>query len=151
MKSNTEMDIIVAHKILSWNCTTHNILWDGRRTRLVWNGECHKARLKIGICDDCIGDGFVFSPTQDANDDYIVLSYVRENWDLKLLEKFEVTLKNMLFLKGRRLCMISVGFVGEEPSYQISSVLEYCPGDYSRAALITMGLIGKTCETSSQE
>lgn len=66
-KAGPELDTQVAVEVMGWKSKSRGLFWDPeqRRTQMIWDSEIHKARKRLGISDDAVGDGFVFSPSTD--------------------------------------------------------------------------------------
>lgn len=134
MESNAEFCAEVAEKVMGW-----------KYAGICRRGPVYDACLLVrGHAVNQIEVGVDFRPDIDANDDYLVLEHVRTTWDYNLGERADGSHGKDIIGFSEALRHVSVdvdrhkmsdGRTLPSSDFTWTSLIQYVPGDYSRAAL----------------
>lgn len=83
--ADSEIDALVAEKVMGWIPKTSGrnsgLFWSPEkgRTQVIFGSGFHASRKRIGISEDLVGDGFVFSPSTSISDAWLVVEKLEKD------------------------------------------------------------------------
>lgn len=131
-----DLDIKVAELVMEWRRVERPAGWTCGATFAYLSPAVLSKAMPMMVCPLCTGVP-VF--TSDATCDAIVLHKVRAGWTLERQWKFDDEIQEILRRRIEKVVFEATGQRNASYNYLGPHILYYEPGDFSRAALRTLG------------